>query len=122
MRTKLMTNSKLWQVKNFDFAISTNEIDFVVQKAKLMFRFVLGEYWLDITKGIPYFSSENAFFEKNVDFGSVEAILKAKLKEIEHVKEITSFEITVDGKERRMKIEWSVTTTSGDIIEEEETI
>ena len=122
MRTKKITDSKLWKVKNFDFETTNNEVDFVVEKAKLMFRFVLGEYWLDITKGIPYFSAENSFFEKNVDFGYIEAILKAKLKEIEYVKEITSFEITVDEKERRMKIEWSVTTTSGDLIEEEETI
>ena len=122
MRTKVLTDSKLWKVKNFDFEVTTNEVDFVVEKAKLMFRFVLGEYWLDITKGIPFFSAENSFFEKAVDLSSIEAILKEKLKEIEYVKEITSFEMELDNRERKIKIAWTVTTTSGETVEEEEII
>ena len=34
MRTKVLTDSKLWKVKNFDFEVTTNEVDFVVEKVK----------------------------------------------------------------------------------------
>lgn len=98
-----MLNSSTW-----DLALSREKdlllvdgAESVKQEAEILLKTFLGEWFLDITVGIPYLE---VILVKNPDRAQIESILRAKLKEIDTIQSVPTVEIRVDRQNRTGQI------------------
>lgn len=120
MKSYKLDGNKKIVMSNFTFDMASTIQDTLVEKLKLKMLFVLGEYWLDTNKGVPYFDKEDgkiSVFSKNADLNTIESTLKAYILETEGVSEILSFSFTIDNGFRRADIVYNVKTTTGETVE-----
>lgn len=99
-------------VENGDLVIIEDQ-DVVAQSLRILFQTVQGEWYLDTTVGIDYLG---VIFKKGVPRSAIEAHLRSKILEIEHVKNIERLTAEVDVTTRALTVTFSVTT---DISEDE---
>jgi hypothetical protein len=122
MRTYKLDGNKKFLMSNFTYDMATTIQDSLIQKIRLKFMFVLGEYWLDVDKGVPYFDKEDgqiSIFNKSADVNTIESTLKEYLLDTEGVKEILSFSFSIDNGFRRADINFDVKTTTGETVQGE---
>jgi hypothetical protein len=98
---------------NFGFTMTSSIIDWVVQKLRVKLRTFLGEWYLDTTRGLPYFK----VLEKNPNTKILEAAIKQSILEEEEVQEITQFSMTYDNSKRTLKPNFSVRVSTGETVE-----
>src|SRR6187551_3333758 len=72
---------------DFDFAL-VDDTKQIMQNLAIRLRFVLAEWYLDITQGIPYFEF---FFIKAPNQIQIESILKEEIVTTRGIVELTSF-------------------------------
>lgn len=82
--------------ENFNFEI-VDGVDQVSQNLAIRLRFMLGEWFLNILAGIPYYEY---FFIKNPNQIQIETFLKNEISNTRSVTEITSFSSNFDGATR----------------------
>lgn len=73
----------------------------VRQRIETRLRFFLGEWFLDTTKGTPYFQQ---IFGKGRNVGQVAAIFRRRILETEGVLEITEFSVEFDTARRKFSV------------------
>jgi len=96
--------------KNFDFFLfdDTNQI---MQNLAIRLRFVLGEWFLDITQGVPYFE---VFFKKSPNQIQIESILKQEIVNTRGIIELTAFESSFDQAKRIYYVKFSAKSIFGE--------
>lgn len=96
--------------RDFDFFLfdDTNQI---MQNLAIRLRFVLGEWYLDITQGIPYYE---VFFKKAPNQIQIESILKQEIANTRGIVEITSFESAFDARRRVYSVKFSAKSIDGE--------
>ena len=98
---------------NHDISLgSTGDLRLTVEDEKLKQRltvylqFLLGEWFLDTTQGIPYIQ---VIFESTAsDLSSVSALLRAEIKRIDGVQVINDLSIQLDRDKRELSVSLTV--------------
>jgi len=94
---------------NFDFEL-VEEGDFTKQNLKIILLFFLGEFFLDTTVGIPYFTE---ILIKNPNIADVDSIFIAAILTGDSVNSLKRYEATFDISTRIYTIVFTVNTTFG---------
>ncbi len=104
------------QVINYDLALNTGNA-LVQQRLKQSLWFFLGEWYLDVTDGVPYY--QDILVKAPVQI-TVESILKSTILETPDVLELTNFDLTYENDTRQLFLDFTVTTTFGTVTISEE--
>lgn len=92
----------------------------VVQKVRSNLLFYLGEWFLDTTKGVPYFEQ---VFIKPVNLANVESIFKSAIINTTGVARLINFAMDFEGgKSRKLSLAFEAETIYDEIIKSEVTI
>lgn len=87
-------------------------MDRVAQQIKITLLAFLGEWFLDITFGVPYLEE---ILVKNPKLTSVENILRAKIKDVPDVERIIEFGMEYDRARRTLTVAFLADTLLGPI-------
>lgn len=105
-------------LKNFDLQLVEGR-DQIAQNLMIRLRFILGEWFLDITAGIPYYDD---FFIKAPNQILIESVLKEEILDTHGVNQILSFTSNFNARRRIYSVTFSVITTQGEITLTEELV
>lgn len=92
-------------------SLITTEERFTQQRLKIKLSLYQGEWYLDLSEGIPYFQT---ILQKSTPVAVVDSLFRQEILNDPSITEITSFESEVVGGEYRLT--FVATTTSGDIV------
>jgi hypothetical protein len=92
------------EIRDFDLQL-IDSIDQVVQNLKIRLKFILGEWYLDITQGIPYYED---IFIKSPNQITVETVFKNEILSTDTVEEITRFRSNFQPNLREFNMIFSV--------------
>jgi hypothetical protein len=118
MKTYRLDDNGKMVIANYRYAMAVTISDALTQILKIKLKVVLGEYWLNIESGLPFFEKEDesiAIFKKSADLNTIESVIKAYIANTEGVQRITAFSMDVDNGFRTANISWSLQTTEGTI-------
>lgn len=96
--------------RDFDFSL-VDDTKQIMQNLAIRLRFILGEWYLDITQGVPYFE---VFFRKAPNQIQIESILKEEIVNTRGILELTSFESDFDSRNRVYSVKFSARSISGE--------
>lgn len=108
-----LTNDLVFE--DFDFAL-VDDTRQIMQNLAIRLRFVLGEWFLDITQGIAYYED---VFRKNPNQIQIESIIKQEIVSTRGVVELTSFEADFNKRTRIFSVRFSARTISGEDLQKE---
>ena len=92
----------------------------IVQHVRSRLLFYLGEWFLDIDAGVPYFQE---IFTKPANLANIESIFKSKILRTPGVQKLTDFSMTYEGgSSRTLSVSFSAETTFGFIDKDKVTI
>lgn len=97
-------------IQDFDFAL-IDDVPQIMQNLAIRLRFVLGEWFLDITQGIPYYEE---IFIKNPNQIQIESVIKQEIVQTRGIVELTSFEADFDKRRRIFSIRFGARSISGE--------
>ncbi len=112
----LVENDKNLQIINKDFQFTVSANQFVAQKVLIRLKFFLGEYFLNINKGIPY---RESIFIKNPNINLIEDLFVSEISSIDGVEELISFNLEVDSSTRELIVNFKVKTENGEQVAQE---
>ncbi len=90
-------------ISNFDLNLVSN-VDQIMQHINIRLRFYFGEWFLDISKGLPYYTD---VLKKDFDVGVVESAFKAQIVGTPGVTSLTKFDLVIDTK-RKLQVTFKV--------------
>lgn len=82
----------------------------VAQQIKIQLLTMLGEWFLDITHGVPYLEY---ILVKNPNFELIRQILKEQIQNVDDVEAVNSLELDYDSHQRRLSVTYAAETTYG---------
>lgn len=97
-------------IENGDLVLVSG-VQAIKQSLAIRLRFFLGEWFLDNTAGVDWFSVLGKKFSPE----QPAAIARKALLETPGVAAITSLETVFDGRARSLEVQWSVTTDYGQL-------
>ena len=103
----LDTTSHDLLIDSFDLQLS-KDLDAVDQSLRTRLQIFLGEWFLNIEDGIPFY---NDIFIKNPNIPHIESILKSRILETEDVIELLSFD--TEFSNRTLSVSFKVRTLYG---------
>lgn len=109
MDLRLNADTHDLELVNYDLAL-TSDIDLMVQRLKQSLWFFLGEWYLDITDGVPYYEEILVKAPAQV---TVEGILKAAILETPDVTGLLNFKFEYDNQQRTLSLAFTAATTYG---------
>jgi len=116
MDIQLDTNNDLLIVDG-DLVLVDGNRDEVIQELNIRLNFFLGEWFLDVTAGIPYFQT---ILKKGTSIQTVNGIFIREINAVEEVNDILDFQATFDGESRVYRVDFKVDTIYGIITGSEE--
>lgn len=102
-------------IKDGDF-IHIDNAERVAQQIKVQLLTWYGEWFLDITHGVPYLEY---ILVKNPNFTLIRQVLIEQIQKVTDVDSVDSLEIEYDSKKREIKIDFACTTKYGVITRKE---
>ena len=87
-------------------------LDALKQKINLRLNLFLGEFFLDVTEGVPYFSD---VLTQDGNLQQIELILENEISKEPDVKSVTTTELNFNADENKLTYKALVTTSYGDI-------
>jgi hypothetical protein len=91
-------------------------LDAIAQGVASDLRTFLGEYWLDRSLGVPYFT---VVFKKGTDLSLIKTLLRDEIQKRDDVIEVTSFTFDYIENIRSLVVVFSAKTTQGQIDNQE---
>lgn len=110
----LEENTNNLSLVNRDLSFTLDNSSYLAQKLKIRLSFFLGEWYLNVLKGIPYFDQ---ILIKNPDLNFVEDLIKTEITTTPGVDTLESFNLTYENSTKELLIEFSVSTLEGEIID-----
>ena len=98
-------------LENFDLQW-VEDRDQIAQNLAIRLRFILGEWFLDITAGVPYYDD---FFIKAPNQIRIESVLKEEILDTTGIDQILSFTSNFNAQRRIYSVVFSVSTIHGEI-------
>lgn len=108
---KLDTSTHDAIIENGDLVLTTGK-EAHAQRIKQRILLIFGEWFLDRSRGIPYFTQ---VLVKNPNPVLVDAVFKNEVISDPSVLELQEFEIDIDNATREMNLKWKARTKEGDI-------
>lgn len=99
------------EIKNGDLLLTSGD-EAVRQHLQQRLRTFLGEWFLDLDVGVPYFQD---ILVKNPNVNQVDGILKQTILTTPGVVELVSFSMSFDSTARTLAVEFEYTSYSGEI-------
>ena len=96
-------------VTTFDLSL-TGSADQVAQRLRTRLRLFLGEWFLDLDAGVPWFDE---ILGKHLDLRRTEAILRHEILSTPEVLDIIDFSVEYDPKARALTVSFKVNTAFG---------
>ena len=97
-------------IENYDLALLT-EANQVAQNIQIKLQMFQGEWFLDITAGLPYYES---ILVKNPDGAEIDAIIKSEILAVEGVNELLEYSAEFDENNPRwLNVTFTVDTDFG---------
>jgi len=96
-------------VKNQDLALTTIDNE-ITQDLSIRLQFILSEWFLNNTVGIPY---PQIIFEKNTNISTVYSIFRNEIKNTDNIKDIKSLTLTPDADNKKLLVSFEVIETNG---------
>jgi len=93
------------------FELATG-IDYIDQKLAIVLRSFLGDWFLDLSTGIPYFED---IFKKQYDPTRIESVLKTAILAVLGVNRITAFDLNLVNP-RQLVVSFTVSTDFGELV------
>jgi len=103
-----VTNDLVFNDFDFSLVDDTNQI---AQNLAIRLRFFLGEWYLDITQGIPYYEF---FFIKAPNQIQIESILMEEIVNTRGIVEITKFQADFNKNSRIFSVNFGARSISGE--------
>lgn len=103
-------------LKDGDIVIDKNDVvlitgqDEIRQRVIQRLQFFLGEWFLDRSRGIPYFQE---IFQKGVDSTSISALFKQEILAVDGVIELVSFDMSYETQTRVLTINTAIRSQEG---------
>jgi len=88
-----------------------SEADQLEQNLKIRLQFFLSEWFLNVNKGLPFYSD---ILVKNPNIPNVDSIIKAEILDTIGVVELLKYISTFDNVERLYSIEFTIRTVFGE--------
>lgn len=82
------------------------------QEADIRLNFLLGEWFKDITKGVPYLQK---VLVKSPDLTAIRSILSDEILEVAGIRSIISLVLDYDRKNRTLKVTWKANSDVGEL-------
>lgn len=86
--------------------------DFLEQRINTALRLLLGEWFLDTSKGVPY---QQKILVKNPNLSHIRSALRAKILEVEGVLGIQSLDLNLDRVRRKLRVTMMVVGPNGTV-------
>ena len=102
--------------KTHDIVVHDSDVIFidnaerVAQQIKIQLLTMLGEWFLDITHGVPYLEY---ILVKNLNFELIRQILKEQIQNVDDVEAVNSLELDYDSRQRRLSVTYAAETNYG---------
>lgn len=96
-------------ISNFDLSI-VEGADSVAQNVKIRLLFFRGEWFLDTTAGLPFYTD---ILVKNPNLANIDSIIKAEISETPEVNEITIYSSNFIRSQRKLNVEFTLNTEYG---------
>lgn len=106
---KMSESTNDLELVNGDLALTAND-DAIRQHIVQRLRTFLGEWFLDLSVGVPYFQD---VLVKNPNVQVVDGVLKQTILDTPGVIELMTFELDFDAGTRKLKVDCSVRTQNG---------
>ncbi|MBC3540666.1 hypothetical protein ACFSC6_12310 [Rufibacter sediminis] len=103
-------------VTHYDLSLADG-IPLMQQRLKQSLLFFMGEWYLDVTDGVPYYQY---ILKKAPDRNTVESMFKATILETPGVTELVAFNLSYDNPIRSLYIDFKVKTIYGMVSMSEE--
>ncbi len=100
-----------------DLVITPTTVDTIAQNVRQRLRILKGEWFLDRTKGLPYFE---VILEKNPRSEVVITLFKNTILDTKGVTKLNYFDLSFNNSERKLNLEFQATVTTGEVIYFEE--
>lgn len=107
------------EIYNFSFRLTIDTIDRIKQKIRIKLRLFLGEYYLDISKGVPFFEK---VLKKNPNISEIDFIFKSQILEVEEVSKLLEYNAEFDTALRKYTVDFKALLIDGSIIDGSEVI
>lgn len=108
---KLDTQGHL-EINNYDLQLVSG-VDQITQNLSIRLKFILGEWYLDVTQGIPYYED---ILIKATNQYRIESILKQEIVDTKNIAEITQFSTEYDNLIRLFTVRFTCKTVDDDEI------
>lgn len=82
----------------------------IAQQIKITLKFMLGEWFLDTSKGVPYLEY---VLIKNPNMNHIRAIFREKILDVPDVIKLNSLDLTLDRKSRALTVSFEAETSAG---------
>lgn len=105
----LLDSSGDWAVSGGKLQLAT-ERDEIAQIVATRLRTFLGEWFLDVRIGVPWFSK---ILKKNPNPAEVEALLIQTIVESPGIVTLNTFELSLDNKTRKLKVNFEAQSLAG---------
>lgn len=115
---KLVNNENNLETRNFGLDLTQNDMEYTLQKIRIVLGFIFGEWYLNTNIGIPYLE---VIFIKNPDIDLIEDLFKAEILGISTVSEIVSFVLEAD-EQRQLLFAFTVRLTNDELLTIEDII
>lgn len=112
MDIKIDQVTKKFVMTNGDFVL-TDGVDAVAQMVGQRLQTWLGEWFLDITEGVPF---REKIFVKNPSVVEVESVLKLMIIQSPGIIQLTSFDFTFDSALRQAHLSFSAQSQMGEVL------
>jgi hypothetical protein len=102
-------------ITNFDLS-TVDDVDQITQNLGIRLRFFLGEWFLNIGVGVPFYQS---IFVKSPNQINVESAIKNEIINTIGISEILSFASQYDNRSRQFALQFSALSDAGPVIIEQ---
>lgn len=106
------TDGDIYLTSSGDLAVVTGS-DAVKQHIAQRLRFVRGEWFMDITRGVPYFF--DILGQKAPDLSNLSAVMKDAILGTPGVTGLSSFGLSLDRQTRELTLTFVATSDDGEI-------
>lgn len=101
------------EIVDGDLQLITEDAQAVQQRVMINLKLFRGEWWLDISKGVPYFQE---ILTKSGSKEAADALFKEAILSTTGVSGLLSYSSTLNKYTGEMMVSFEATTTGGDII------
>lgn len=104
-----MTKDNGWAIENGNLAFIEGQEE-IAQIVKLRLQSFYGEWFLDTTRGVPYFTT---IFEKGVDPATIDNVFIETIINVPGIISLIEYDSILDTRTRRLTINFKARTVNG---------